>query len=135
MIKSFLICDSSGFSFYSKKVDQKFEDIQPELLSGLISAIGTIGRELVKEEIATISYGDNDKFQLTIISKEIFGSDKILYFVFILEGESDIKKMRQLCTNIFIEAKHVLKNPHNGGVDIQGKIDRLLDNRYDLKTI
>jgi len=133
MIKAFLICDSSGYSFYSKKIDESFEIIQPELLSGLISAIGMIGKKLFKEEIATITYGDNNRFGITIISKELFGNERTLYFVFMVDGEPDKQKMRQLCVNIFIEAKQFLKNPNGLTSMVEQKIDRLIESKYDLK--
>lgn len=135
MIKGFLISDSSGYPFYSKKMNDSAESIDSTLLSGLISAIGAIGKKLFEEEVATISYGDNNKFGITIISKEIFGAQKTIYFVFLLEGETEVKKLRQLCTNIFIETKYVLKNPQDSRLDIVKKVDRLLETKYDLQTL
>ena len=59
MIKSILVCDSEGYPFYSKQIDKSLGEIDPAILSGLISAIGVIGKQIFKEEIATISYGEN----------------------------------------------------------------------------
>ncbi len=125
MIKSILVCDSQGYPFYSKEFDQSLGEIDPTIFSGLISAIGVIGKQLFKEEIATISYGE--KYEITIITKELFGDKKSIYFVFVNEGEMDLKLMRKLSTNIFIETKHVLKDP-SAKLDIQQKIDRILAN-------
>ena len=124
MIKSILVCDSQGYPFYSKEFDQSLGEIDPTIFSGLISAIGVIGKQLFKEEIATISYGE--KYEITI-TKELFGDKKSIYFVFVNEGEMDLKLMRKLSTNIFIETKHVLKDP-SAKLDIQQKIDRILAN-------
>jgi len=126
MIKSVLICDSTGYPFYSRKIDPKIGEIDPAIFSGLISAIGAIGKELFKEEIATITYGEN--YEITIITQELLGDQKLIYFVFIIEGERDLKLMKKLSTNIFIETKHVLKDPNGAKLDIQQKVDRILDN-------
>ena len=126
MIKSVLICDSVGYPFYSRKIDPDIGEIDPAIFSGLISAIGAIGKELFKEEIATITYGEN--YEITIITKELFGNEKSIYFVFLIEGEADLKLMKRLSTNIFIEAKHVLKEPNGAKFDIKQKVDRILDN-------
>ena len=70
MIKSLLICDSQGFPFYSKTFDPKFPIIDDLLLSGLISAIETIGKALFNEEIATVSFGEGkSKKFLSIVTK------------------------------------------------------------------
>lgn len=126
MIKSILVCDSQGYPFYSKEFDPSLGEIDPTIFSGLISAIGAIGKQLFKEEIATISYGE--KYEITIITKELFGDNKSIYFVFVNEGETDLKLMRKLSTNIFIETKHVLKDPSSAKLDIQQKVDRILAN-------
>jgi hypothetical protein len=125
MIKSILICDSQGYPFYSKQFDSNLGEIDSTIFSGLISAMGAIGKELFKEDIATISYGE--KYEITIITKELFGDyKKSIYFVYIIQGERDLKLMRQLSTNIFIETKQVLKVPNSAISDIQEKVDNIL---------
>lgn len=126
MIKSVLVCDSQGYPFYSKKLDKDLGEIDPTIFSGLLSAIGAIGKQLFKEDIATISYGE--KYEVVIITKELFGDQKTIYFVFVIEGEKDLKLMRRLSTNIFIETKHVLKDPSAAKLDIQEKVDKILIN-------
>lgn len=126
MIKSVLICDSQGYPFYSKTLDKDMGEIDPTIFSGLLSAIGAIGKKLFKEDIATISYGE--KYEVVIITKELFGDEKSIYFVFVIEGEKDLKLMRRLSTNIFIETKHVLKDPSTAKLDIQEKVDKILMN-------
>ena len=126
MIKSILVCDSQGYPFYSKAFDNNMSDIDSTIFSGLISAIGVIGKQLFKEEIATISYGE--KYEIAIITKEIFGTQKSIYFVFIIEGDRDLKLMKQLSTNIFIETKQVLKDPDAAQLDIKQKVDKILAN-------
>jgi hypothetical protein len=126
MIKSVLVCDSQGYPFYSKKLDKDLGEIDPTIFRGLLSAIGTIGKQLFKEDIATISYGE--KYEIVIITKELFGDEKSIYFVFVIEGEKDLKLMRRLSTNIFIETKYVLKDPSTAKLDIQEKVDKILIN-------
>ena len=126
MFKSILICDSQGYSFYSKKIDLNLDEIDPTIFSGLISAIGAIGKQLFKEDIATIFFGEN--YEITIITKELFGNQKSIYFVFLIEGDTDQKLMKKLSTNIFIETKHVLKDPLSAQLGIKEKVDRILAN-------
>ena len=126
MLKSVLVCDSQGYPFYSKKLDPNLDEIDPTIFSGLLSAIGAIGKKLFKEDIATITYGE--KYEILIITKDLFGDQKTIYFVFINEGEVDLKLIKQISTNIFIETKQVLKNPHNAQLDIKQKIDKILGN-------
>ena len=130
MIITFNICDSTGFSFYSRNFKNEEDKMDPVLLSGLISAIGTVGKKLFNEEIATIAFGENAKNSITIISKEIFGEGKSIYFVFLTKGEADIKKLRALCTNIFIETKNVLKHPDQINNSTIDKIDRIIDLKF-----
>ena len=126
MIKSILICDSGGYPFYSKKLDPNIEEMDPTIFSGLISAIGVIGKQLFNEDIATISYGE--RYEITIITKELFGDQKTIYFVFLIEGGADLKLMRRLSTNIFIETKQVLKEPTAAKLNIKAKVDKILLN-------
>ncbi|MFW9873105.1 MAG: hypothetical protein ACFFG0_08400 [Candidatus Thorarchaeota archaeon] len=126
MIKSILICDSQGYPFYSKKLDPNLDEINPTIFSGLISAIGAIGKKLFKEEIATITYGEN--YEIIIITKELLGGRKSIYFVFVIEGDADLQEMKQISTNIFIETKHVLKDPTSAQLDIKEKVNRILAN-------
>ncbi|MFX1478978.1 MAG: hypothetical protein ACFFCI_12675 [Promethearchaeota archaeon] len=126
MIKSVLVCDSQGYPFYSNKMDPTLGDIQPAIFSGLISAIGAIGKQLFKEDIARISYGD--KYEIGIITKELYGDKKVIYFVFVNEGEPDLSLMKKLSTNIFIETKHVLRDPLLAQQDIKKKLDHILAN-------
>ena len=112
--------------FYSKQIDKSLGEIDPAILSGLISAIGVIGKQIFKEEIATISYGEN--YEITIITKELLSDRKTIYFVFLIEGEPDLPLMKKLSINIFIETKHVLKDPSSAKLNIKQKVDRIIDN-------
>ena len=97
MIKSILICDSRGYAFYSRIFDKNLTGYDSTLFSGFISAIGTIGRELFKEEIATISFGyDSNAPNIVVLSKDFFGTDKRIYFVFLTQGDIDLQKVKIL---------------------------------------
>lgn len=99
-------------------------------MSGLISAIGTLGKTLFKEEIATISFGTSkDMSNLVTVSKELFGQTKKIYFVFVNKGTVNHNLLRQVVTAIFIETKHVLKDTSSIKQSIQDKIDRIIDNK------
>ena len=133
MIKSFLICNSDGLPFYSKVIDKNFKDYDPHLFSGWISAISIIGKKLFQEEIATLSFGINKKASIVILPREFFGFDKVIFFVFLSENEIDHKKLRQLCTNILIEAKEYLKTvPLESDQRFKMKIDKVVDSMKDL---
>ncbi len=49
MIKTFIVYDSLGFPVYSKEIGKTNKEFEPEILSGLISSIGTIGKNLFKK--------------------------------------------------------------------------------------
>ncbi len=125
MIKSILICDSQGYPFYSKKMDDTLNDIEPAIFSGLISAIGAIGKQLFKEDIATINYGEN--YEILIITKDLFSDQKSIYFVFLIENEVDLQLVKRISTHIFIETKQVLKNPSSKVLVIKDKVDKIID--------
>jgi len=66
---------------------------------------------------------------LVTVTKELFGQEKVIYFVFVNKGEINHNLMRQVVTAIFIETKHVLKDTSKIKQDIQDKIDRIIDNK------
>lgn len=132
MLKMFLICDSQGFPFYSRVFDVNDKQVDNILLSGLISAIGMVGKEIFKEELATISFGEN-KIQnhIIIISKTLLSEEKAIYFVFFTQDECNKSMFRQLSTSIFIEAKQYFKGNISVQSDIKDKIDKIIDTKFD----
>lgn len=137
MIKSFLICDSNGYPFYSRVVDESLEKIEPMLLSGLISAIGTLGKQLFTEEIATITFGEGKNlYHIVTHTKELLFESKVIYFVFITKGDLNMGEIRKLVTNIFIETKQVLKDPSGIKDNIKDKVDNIVDFKFSgLKSL
>lgn len=131
MIKSLLICDSLGFPFYSRTVDKSFEKIDKTILSGLISAIGVIGKQLFNEEVATITYGSGAYAEnIAVVSKEILTSKKVIYFVFFVKGDFDLKLLNQMSTSIFIEVKPILKDSSKANESVNTRIDNILDIKF-----
>ena len=127
MIKSLLICDSNGHDFYSRILDKETNKYNSTLLSGFISAIGTLGRTMFNEEIATISFGYKELSpSIVVVSKDFFGTDKKIFFVFITQGELDLKMVRELCTNIYINNKGYLKQSAMKK-SVRDKIDLIVD--------
>ena len=122
-----ILIDRGGYAFYSRIFDKNLKDYDSSLFSGFISAIGTIGRELFKEEIATISFGYNSNDpSIVVLSKDVFGTDKRIYFVFLTQGDIDLKKVKDVCTNIYIQNKQSLKTSKINK-PLQEKIDKIVD--------
>lgn len=136
MIRSLLICDSLGHPFFSRRIDVKMEQIDDALLGGLISAIGSLGKNLFKQEIATITFGmgnkniSNDQSSIVIVSKDLFFEDKIIYFVFFIQGECNHQLTREIATTIFIETKQILKHPFDVQADVRTKVNKIIDTRF-----
>jgi hypothetical protein len=112
------------------------DQIDDALFGGLISAIGSLGKNLFKQEIATITFGmgnkivSNDQSSIVIVSKDLFIEDKIIYFVFFIQGECNHQLTREIATSIFIETKQSLKHPFDVQADLKSKVNRMLDTRF-----
>ena len=131
-LKCLLISDDSGIPFYSREFD--FEGIDATLLSGLLSAVGTIGKTLFKQDIATIVFGENiqpkNASKIIVISKEFFQIKKQIFFVFFYHGEQNMKKLRQLATTIFMEAKHSFRDRAPETQQLRKNIDRIIELKF-----
>jgi len=127
MIKSFLICDSNGIPFYSKKIDMSIDDHYASLFSGLISAISIVGKKLFNEEIATINFGINSRAKIMILSRDFYGMSKKIFFIFLCEDEINHNKINRFITNILIEARVLLKNyfPYHQN-ELEKKVSRII---------
>lgn len=131
MIKSFIICDSRGYPFYSRTIDKDFKDIDSAMFSGLISAIGSVGKELFNEQIATITYGlGNATSSIVVVAKEFISLNKSIFFVFLVQGECNHVLIKQVSTSIFIETKNKLKNPELIKDSVKEKIDRIIESKF-----
>jgi len=132
-LKCLLISDDSGIPFYSREFD--FEGIDATLLSGLLSAVGTIGKTLFKQDIATIVFGENiqpkNASKIIVISKEFFQIKKQIFFVFFYHGEQNMKQLRQLATTIFMESKHSFRDRTPETQQLRKSIDRIIELKFD----
>jgi len=132
-LKCLLISDDSGIPFYSREFD--FEGIDATLLSGLLSAVGTIGKTLFKQDIATIVFGENiqpkNESKIVVISKEFFQIKKQIFFVFFYHGEQNMKQLRRLATTIFMEAKQSFRNRTPETQQLRRSIDRIIELKFD----
>ena len=132
MIQKLLICDSQGHPFYSRDFSNKIPDVDRALLSGLISTIGTLGRQLFKKEIANITFGSgHDTSHIFIVNRELLFQGKSIYFVFFIQGNCDNKLVKDISTTIFIENKHILKDTNKFSAKIEEKVDSILDHKYN----
>ncbi len=132
-LKCLLISDDSGIPFYSREFD--FAGIDATLLSGLLSAVGTIGKTLFKQDIATIVFGENiqpkNASKIIVISKEFFQIKKQIFFVFFYHGEQNMKQLRRLATTIFMEAKQSFRNRTPETQQLRKNIDRVIELKFD----
>jgi hypothetical protein len=130
-IQKLLICDSTGHPFYSRTFDNNIPEVDMALLSGLISTIGTLGRQLFKKEIANITFGSGfDTSHIFIVNRELLFQGKSIYFVFFIKGECDNKLVKDISTTTFIENKQILKDTNKFGAKIEQKVDAIIDNKY-----
>lgn len=131
MIQKLLICDSQGYPFYSRNMDDSIPEMDKSLLSGLISAIGTIGDKIFKKKIANISFGNGSAGSyISIITKDLLFEDKAIFFVFFMKGECNTHLIKEISTTIFIENKQFLKNPDAQSLKIERKVDSIIENRF-----
>ncbi len=132
-LKCLLISDDSGIPFYSREFD--FEGIDATLLSGLLSAVGTIGKTLFRQDIATITFGKNiqpkNASKIIVISKEFFQIKKQIFFVFFYHGEHNMKQLRQLATTIFMESKQSFRDRTPETQQLRRNIDRIIELKFN----
>jgi hypothetical protein len=128
-----LVADNNGMPFYSRTFNN-FELLDAALLSGLISAIGSVGKRLFNQEIATIAYGVGaDAANIVVVTRELFEEDKTINFVFFYRGtpkEPQVKTFREISTTIFMETKLLLRSGLQEVSKIQGKINFILDKKF-----
>jgi hypothetical protein len=101
MIEKLLICDSQGYPFYTKDFDSAIPSIDQALLSGLISTIGTLGRQLFKKEIANITFGTGvSQSHIFIVTKELISEGKSIYFVISIHSSYGLKILKNRYSGI-----------------------------------
>jgi len=132
-LNCFMISDDSGIPFYSRAFNG-FKLLDDTLLSGLISAIGSVGMKLFKQEIATISFGTGaEASYMAVVTRELFSAGKTINFVFFYTGtigDLQLKAFRELSTTIFMETKLLFRTNAPNMSEIREKINKLLDQRF-----
>ncbi|UYP47569.1 hypothetical protein NEF87_003854 [Candidatus Lokiarchaeum ossiferum] len=127
MIKGLQICDSKGFPIYTRTANN-FTGINGTLMSGLISAIGVMGKELFKQNIANITFGEGSNTSyLTIIRKELFKENKSIDFVYFSEQKCDLASLNNISTTIFIDSKRDLIDSSKVRDDLKPRINKIID--------
>ncbi|MHA1732577.1 MAG: hypothetical protein ACTSU5_11590 [Promethearchaeota archaeon] len=121
-----LICDEEGFAFYSKDFDGV--ELEASLLSGLISAIGSVGRHLFNKEIATIHFGDEDS--IVVISKDLIAAGRTINFVFLCSESYDIQDLRRVATRLFMGLKPHLKYKSSDVGPVYALADKLVATHF-----
>jgi hypothetical protein len=137
MLEFLLICDSDGLSFYNRQFRDTIKFNEPALLSGLISAIDSLGRHVFNKKVAVVTYGednvsnvDESISKIIVISKDLLAQDKRMNFVFFSSGDSSIKALREITTAIFIEIKSLLRVHPPDYKKIGLIVDKIIDNKY-----
>ncbi len=130
MILCLQICDSQGFPFYTRSF-AGFVEINAVLLSGMVSAVGSLGRKLFKQDIATITFGSGeDLTYMVVIAKDLFFAEKSIYFVFYIKGEFKIKSIREIATTFYIENKAQLNTSNFDTKKIEEKVNQLIEIQF-----
>lgn len=125
-----LITDSNGITLYSKSFDKIYKDFNFTLLSGLISAVESIGKELFNEDLASIYFGEKRDYNITIITKRFLNQKTSIFFIFLMKGEFKQTDLQNISTRIFIETKAILRHENSNiiGNKIAEKTDKILRN-------
>lgn len=134
MLKNLLICDANGMPFYSREFGNLEENLDPALLSGLISAIGSLGQNLFHKELATINFGEGraEDARIVIVSKDLFARDQHIAFVFFSScDDASLKTFREVATAIFIEVKNLFQQDPPDVDRIAVLADKVIDHRFN----
>ncbi len=124
------ISDANGLLYYSK-LEQMDIKITPTLLSAFISAIGIISKELFHEDVASMTFGTGDSLhKMVIISKDMFQSQKKIFFVFFTHKSESIHLLREISTTIFIEAKDLFRESTIEMEQLNFSINNIIDTKF-----
>ncbi len=137
MLEYLLICDTAGQSLYHRKFRESFKISEPSLLSGLISEVDSIGRQVFNKQVAVVTFGedslasiDESVSKIVVISKELFGQDKRINFVFFSTGDCSMKILRQVVTTLYMEIKNLINDEHPDNPKIGLIVDKVIDNNF-----
>ncbi len=137
MLESLFITDCTRTALVHRKFRESFKEIEPTMLSGLISAIDSIGRLVFNKEFAVVTYGEDNisnigdtVSKIVNFSKDLFAQDKRISFVFFSTGDCSIKILRQLVTTLYIELKNLLRDEQPNHDKIGLIVNKIIDNNF-----
>ena len=134
MLKCFLICDNNGLPFYSRTFND-FELFDDALFSGLIVSMGTLGKTLFNQDIATITFGMGPSAsKIVTISRDLFSDNKQIHFVFFYDEEINLKSLRELTTTVFISTKNFLRSDVPEKNVVKDRVDNVIDSQFHSLT-
>ncbi len=131
MILCLQICDSQGFPFYTRTFGG-YSEVDGALLSGLVSVIGNLGRQIFKQNIATITFGTaNEATNMIVVAKDLYSENKSIYFVFYLKGKYNNQFIKEIATTLFIENKIQLCSTDFEADPIKIRVDNLIKVKFN----
>jgi hypothetical protein len=136
MLDSILICNSAGLPYYSRVFRKASHFQDAALLSGLISAVDSLGRIMFSRKVGIINYvedemkPDDADSHVVIMSKDLMAADAHLNFVFFVFGAYAMKDLRALSTSIFMELKKFLRETNPDYDKIQTNVDHIIETQY-----
>lgn len=134
-LKSMLIYDSNGLPLFLHYFEDTLE-IDESLFSGLLSAIGSIGKQIFNQSIATIEFGGDhgeNNNKIVVITRELISIGKQVYFVFFMEGNVNLKPLKSLSSMIFLETKEMLQKGISDHKPIKMRISKIITSHWDSK--
>ena len=135
MIICLQICDSCGFPFYTRTFGGNSE-VDGNLLSGLVSVIGNLGKKIFNQDIATITFGAAEEdINMIVVAKDLYSENKSIYFVFYLKGKCNHQLIKEISTALFIDNKIQLCSSDFEADPIKDRVDNLIKIKFnDFKT-
>ncbi|MHA1518639.1 MAG: hypothetical protein ACTSVZ_06350 [Promethearchaeota archaeon] len=125
------ICDSKGFPFYTR-IFGGYTEVDGALLSGLVSVIGNLGKQIFNQDIATIKFGAAEEATtMVVVAKDLYSEKKIIYFVFYLKGEYKNQLIKEVSTALFIENKIQLCSTDFEADPIKDRVDNLISVKFN----
>ncbi len=136
-LKTILIYDERGLPLFMHSFDSKVQ-LDETLFSGLLSAIGMIGKNIFNQDIATIQFGGEKMDQtsrIVVISRELILVKKQINFVFLIEGKISLKQLKSLSSMIFLEIKQFIQKEGKRDPKVSEKIAQIIKEHINSHKI
>ena len=128
-IDAIFITDRTGINYYDRQFNG-FSINEPSLMTGLLSAMSSVGREIFNKDIANLTFGEGkNTINIALIIKDIQRLSKRIFFVFI-HNHSNINDLKGMATNIFITVKNLFNLKIPDTQMFKQKVDKLIDGCY-----